>query len=71
MKTSKGLYEAASHRHQIAGAALALARAELIRARAALELADAEWSLSLELLGQHESKPGIPLYISQQQQAAT
>jgi hypothetical protein len=66
--TSKGLYDAASLRHELAGAALAAARQDLARARERLEAAEDDWMASAEQLRAHESKPGIPLYLSLEQQ---
>lgn len=66
--TSRGLYEAASLRHEQAGAALALARQELATARARLEAAEDEWMDSATELRSHERIPGVALYISLEQQ---
>jgi len=61
-QTSKALYEAAAHRFDLAGAALAQARDRKARALADLEAAEDDWIAAAEQLRQHEARPGIPAY---------
>jgi hypothetical protein len=61
-QTSRSLYEAAAHRMDLAGAALAQARARKIRALADLEAAEDEWMAAAGGLREHEAAPGIPAY---------
>ncbi len=61
-QTSKSLYDAAAHRFELAGAALAEARDRKARALAALEAAEDEWMAASAGLREHEARPGIPAY---------
>lgn len=61
-QTSRSLYDAAAHRYQLAGAALALARARKARALADLEAAEDEYAAAAAGLREHEARPGIPAY---------